>query len=663
MPIFEPRRPETEEFSGSDAASRALSVTVVENDFVTKVYENIAWMYDYTFGPTLHAGRIQAIQRMGIKAGDRVLEVGVGTGINAGLYPSDCVVTGIDLSEPMLEKARERVLRKGVSNIRLLAMDAADLKFPDNSFDIVYAPYVISVVPDPVAVVREMRRVCRPRRSNGDSQSFPRNASARRVGRPSDLTVDGPYRIQVGPGSAGVSGPGRVEAGVDREGQRAADLVSHHLHQGVSVSRPWLALVLVLFCLPLFIGLRSLDLETDEAIYSFAVDRILEIGDWLQPKSSPSETAVFLEKPPLKFWIVAAPIRAGLLPHDEFGLRFWDALFGGVAFLYVFAIGSLLAGPVCGAVAVMLLFVHWPLLLDHGLRTNNMEGPLFLCYCGGIYHFLRWPATDGRRKQSHAVAVGLYFVLGFMTKFVAALFLPVVLALGALMFRATRVKLASDWRLWLSVKALVILLIVPWFIYAYVQFGSELWETMFAAHVYERFTTGLNQAHVHPWNYYLVMMAEGFSRSGLQWLVPIGVIVLFVQSVRRRSFEGMIVVLWATVPLALISVGSSKLYHYAYPFLPPLTIAAGYVVALVVMLGAGGRAQDARAAEDVIARCCTARAARSPSSRSTASRGDGGDLDRRRPHRRRHVFGVVRIGDRRHCSSSRARASCGRWRR
>src|SRR6476660_7103439 len=147
MPIFEPRRPETEEFLGHDAASRALSVTAVENAFVTKVYENIAWMYDFTFGPTLHAGRIQSIQRMGI---------------NAGLYPPDCVVTGIDLSEPMLEKARERVLRKGLSNIRLLAMDAADLKFPDSSFDIVYAPYVISVVPDPVAVVREMRRVCRP---------------------------------------------------------------------------------------------------------------------------------------------------------------------------------------------------------------------------------------------------------------------------------------------------------------------------------------------------------------------------------------------------------------------------------------------------------------------------------------------------------------------
>jgi phosphatidylethanolamine/phosphatidyl-N-methylethanolamine N-methyltransferase len=62
----------------------------------------------------------------------------------------------------MLEKARERAARKGLRNMRLLQMDAADLKFADDSFDIVYAPYLISVVPDPVKVAREMRRVCRP---------------------------------------------------------------------------------------------------------------------------------------------------------------------------------------------------------------------------------------------------------------------------------------------------------------------------------------------------------------------------------------------------------------------------------------------------------------------------------------------------------------------
>ena len=162
MSLFEPPRPPESEDVLSDVATRALSVTAVENAFVAEVYEKLASVYDFTFGPTLHPGRVHAIQRMGIKPGDRVLEVGVGTGINVSMYPRSCSVTGIDLSESMLEKARERVARKELRNVRLLEMDAADLKFADASFDIVYAPYLISVVPDPVAVAREMRRVCRP---------------------------------------------------------------------------------------------------------------------------------------------------------------------------------------------------------------------------------------------------------------------------------------------------------------------------------------------------------------------------------------------------------------------------------------------------------------------------------------------------------------------
>jgi len=161
MALFERQRPgEPEDVLGSDVATRALSVTAVENDFVNRVYENLASVYDFTFGPTLHPGRVQAIQRMGIRPGDRVLEVGVGTGINASLYPSGCSVTGIDLSASMLEKARDRIARKGVSNVRVLQMDAAAMTFPDGAFDIVYAPYLISVVPDPVAVAHEMGRVC-----------------------------------------------------------------------------------------------------------------------------------------------------------------------------------------------------------------------------------------------------------------------------------------------------------------------------------------------------------------------------------------------------------------------------------------------------------------------------------------------------------------------
>ncbi len=163
MALFDRKvEPENELVTGTDAATRALSVTAVENDFVEGVYDKLAKVYDLIFGPTLHPGRIQAIQHMNIQPGERVLEVGVGTGINLSLYPKEATVTGIDFSSSMLEKARERAARKGLRNMRLLQMDAADLKFADDSFDIVYAPYLISVVPDPVKVAREMRRVCRP---------------------------------------------------------------------------------------------------------------------------------------------------------------------------------------------------------------------------------------------------------------------------------------------------------------------------------------------------------------------------------------------------------------------------------------------------------------------------------------------------------------------
>jgi phosphatidylethanolamine/phosphatidyl-N-methylethanolamine N-methyltransferase len=158
MALFDRENPE---FT-ADVRAQALSGTVVENDFVGRVYEKLSGVYDLTFGPLLHPGRLYAKDRLGIRRGDRVLEVGVGTGINLSLYPPHCHLTGIDFSASMLERARERASRHGIASVRLMEMDAAAMTFEDDSFDVVYAPYVVSVVPDPVQVVREMRRVCRP---------------------------------------------------------------------------------------------------------------------------------------------------------------------------------------------------------------------------------------------------------------------------------------------------------------------------------------------------------------------------------------------------------------------------------------------------------------------------------------------------------------------
>lgn len=160
MPLLFPR--DENDLAGADAATRRLSLMSLETDCVEGVYGKMASVYDLFFGLPLHHGRAAAIRRMDVKPGDQILEVGVGTGMSLPLYPRRCDVTAVDLSELMLERAHARLARYGIPNVRLIQMDATHLLFPDNAFDIVYAPYVISCVPDPIAVTREMRRVCRP---------------------------------------------------------------------------------------------------------------------------------------------------------------------------------------------------------------------------------------------------------------------------------------------------------------------------------------------------------------------------------------------------------------------------------------------------------------------------------------------------------------------
>lgn len=140
----------------------AASARMLDNHTIRRAYAFLSPVYDILFNRIFHPGRVAAINLLEIKPGDRVLEVGVGTGLNLPLYPRDCSITGIDISVEMLHKARERVRGLGLRNVILGLMDASNLEFPGDTFDHVLATYVISAVPDPVRTLQEMRRVCRP---------------------------------------------------------------------------------------------------------------------------------------------------------------------------------------------------------------------------------------------------------------------------------------------------------------------------------------------------------------------------------------------------------------------------------------------------------------------------------------------------------------------
>jgi phosphatidylethanolamine/phosphatidyl-N-methylethanolamine N-methyltransferase len=134
----------------------------MDEEAIRSAYRRWAPVYDHTFGRVAAEGRKHSVEIINQGRG-RVLEVGVGTGLSLPAYARHLEIVGIDLSPDMLEKARERIAEERLTNIAgLYEMDAAELKFPDASFDTVVAMYVMTVVPDPEKVMRELARVCRP---------------------------------------------------------------------------------------------------------------------------------------------------------------------------------------------------------------------------------------------------------------------------------------------------------------------------------------------------------------------------------------------------------------------------------------------------------------------------------------------------------------------
>ena len=134
----------------------------IERGHIERAYSSYAGVYDRVFGKVFQDSREAVVRNLKVAPGERVLEVGVGTGLCLPLYPANCDITAIDLSKPMLEKAEERVKELGLTNVKLMHMDAGAMEFADSSFDLVIAAYVVTAVPDYRKLMEEMVRVSRP---------------------------------------------------------------------------------------------------------------------------------------------------------------------------------------------------------------------------------------------------------------------------------------------------------------------------------------------------------------------------------------------------------------------------------------------------------------------------------------------------------------------
>jgi phosphatidylethanolamine/phosphatidyl-N-methylethanolamine N-methyltransferase len=125
-------------------------------------YKRYARNYNLIFGKIFEQGRRRVIERMNCRPGEKTLDVGIGTGLSLNFYPEYTTVVGVDISPHMLSVAKRTVECLNSRHIYLSLMDAQQLCFQDDTFDKVSAMYVASVVPDPKAMVAEMKRVCKP---------------------------------------------------------------------------------------------------------------------------------------------------------------------------------------------------------------------------------------------------------------------------------------------------------------------------------------------------------------------------------------------------------------------------------------------------------------------------------------------------------------------
>jgi len=128
----------------------------------SKLYAEFAPLYDKIFGKIFYSRLESVIEELDIPPGAKVLEVGAGTGTSFPAYPTHCQVTGIDLAPDMLARAQRKIRENGWTHLTVIEMNALDLDFPDNSFDYVMAFHVVTVVPDPVRMITEAKRVCKP---------------------------------------------------------------------------------------------------------------------------------------------------------------------------------------------------------------------------------------------------------------------------------------------------------------------------------------------------------------------------------------------------------------------------------------------------------------------------------------------------------------------
>jgi 4-amino-4-deoxy-L-arabinose transferase-like glycosyltransferase len=323
------------------------------------------------------------------------------------------------------------------------------------------------------------------------------------------------------------------------------------------------AVVLLISALIIFSGSATAPIRADEAAYALLADHLRRGGDWLYLEHWSVAGRHYFDKPPLYFWLSAAT--ESLIGFQPLSFRMWSGLFACGAVLCTIVVGRNLYDGATGLIAGLLLAVNSSFLFSLGARDGVLNTAIVFFVAAALATTTGdWPQ---RRPRLAWLCLTLAGAAAGWTKPLNGLIVLAVAGAAAACFasgeRRPRLKIIA------LAAGPVVAANLLWPLLQWIHFGDVFLARFVGWNLLQRFESGINATHVHPWHYYPTVihpaMALGWLAAGWRF-------------VRRRRAADAIVCLVPLIYLAAISLTPSKLVHYAFPGFPLLAVAAAALI-------------------------------------------------------------------------------------
>ena len=332
-------------------------------------------------------------------------------------------------------------------------------------------------------------------------------------------------------------------------------------------------LAILVFSIMLFVNLAAGSLwVADEQTYSQWAFHMVKTGDYLNPWAF-GDPALWIGKPPLFMWLISLSYQ--VFGINNFATRFWSPVFGALSLVFIFYLGkNLYNSRVAGFLSAIVLgtFTTFYVFARHAMTDVTFS----FFVMASIYFLLLSEKNESANR--YAILSGLFFALAIMTKQIEALLIPLIIFFYLIATkRSIRFLFTKRFTLFWGIGLLVI---SPWVIYMFIQYGSEFWRVFLVYSNITRATSAI-EGHAGGYLYYFTQLANS---ETLLWaiLLPFAIALCAFKAFMKRSKADSLLLLWIAIVLIIFTFAQTKLYWYILPAFPAFALAISSLLSQLI---------------------------------------------------------------------------------